>query len=161
MIRARFTFLPETTRKLDNINDIVQFLRLHAMKDNDPWDMGSEWGEFYNHCYWLPGESFQAKVQGRETQLEQGSLPELRRQSWESRIYRRRGTERALDICRGSPLSLWLRVDQHTDARKLPVVGEEPPEVTKRVIWEALADLGPVPLPTSQSKKLHNSCGSR
>ena len=28
--------LPETTRKLDNINDTGQFLRLHAMKDNDP-----------------------------------------------------------------------------------------------------------------------------
>ena len=36
VIRARFTFLPETTRKLDNINDTGQFLRLHAMKDNDP-----------------------------------------------------------------------------------------------------------------------------
>lgn len=55
-----------------------------AVKDSDLWEMENKWEEPCNCPSLQPWESFQAVTQWGRTQRA-GKLPELRRQSWESR----------------------------------------------------------------------------
>lgn len=53
----------------------------HTTQNSDRWGWG-QLGEPNNGPHFLSGESFQATMQGGETQVEPSSLLELRRHSW-------------------------------------------------------------------------------
>lgn len=56
-----------------------------STKKSGPWETRHKWGKLHNWPPFLPGESLQVMVPGKGTQMKPADVPELRRQSQESR----------------------------------------------------------------------------
>ena len=111
-----------------------QFLKQWTMemKDSDPWETGSRWGEFPSL---LPGGIVQATAQGgepRQSLAEPLSWRDIAESLWRPEqleslgqsTREERAAERTLVICRGSSWSNQQNIKQCICVRKLPKTGE-------------------------------------
>lgn len=99
------------------------------------WKKGNKQGQPYNCTSLLPGGSFQAAVQKQGTQTDHRSLAELKGRYWlrqvefSRQMTRKEGApekERALEICRETPSSIWLSSTVCCVKENYPRPGKDP-----------------------------------
>lgn len=79
--KPRFIFPPQITKNTEqNTWNKFFFSRHWTASSTGKWSLRNRWS--LQLLGVLPGESFQATVQGGGTQAKTGNLPKLRRQSW-------------------------------------------------------------------------------